>query len=54
MGQDKKVRGGKLTFILVRDIGEAFIVREVVPETVKALSGPRDRPLRRKSAQYVC
>jgi len=29
MGQDKKVRDGQLTFILVRGIGEAFITREV-------------------------
>jgi shikimate kinase/3-dehydroquinate synthase len=36
MGQDKKVRGGKLAFILARDIGDAFVSREVTPETVKA------------------
>jgi shikimate kinase/3-dehydroquinate synthase len=35
MGQDKKVRGGKLAFILVRGIGDAFVSREVAPETVK-------------------
>jgi shikimate kinase/3-dehydroquinate synthase len=29
MGQDKKVRQGRLTFILVRGIGEAFITRDV-------------------------
>ncbi len=29
MGQDKKVRAGRLTFILARGIGEAFITREV-------------------------
>jgi 3-dehydroquinate synthase len=34
MGQDKKVRDGKLTFILVRDIGQAFISREVAPDRV--------------------
>ena len=39
MGQDKKVRGGKLTFILVRDVGQAFVSREVMPETVKAFLG---------------
>ena len=39
MGQDKKVRGGKATFILVRDIGQAFVSRQVVPETVKAFLG---------------
>jgi shikimate kinase/3-dehydroquinate synthase len=35
MAQDKKVRRGKLAFVLVRDIGEAFVSREVMPETVK-------------------
>lgn len=35
MGQDKKVRQGKLTFILVRAIGEAYIARDVPPETVR-------------------
>ncbi len=34
MGQDKKVRQGKLVFILVRDIGEAVISRDVAPEQV--------------------
>ncbi|HEX5958057.1 MAG TPA: 3-dehydroquinate synthase [Hyphomicrobiaceae bacterium] len=29
MGQDKKVRDGKLTFILARGIGEAFVSRDV-------------------------
>jgi shikimate kinase/3-dehydroquinate synthase len=36
MGQDKKVRSGKLAFILVRGIGDAFVSRDVAPETVKA------------------
>jgi shikimate kinase/3-dehydroquinate synthase len=35
MGQDKKVRAGKLTLILVRGIGEAFITRDVAPDTVR-------------------
>lgn len=35
MGQDKKVRQGKLTFILVRGIGEAFIARDVPPDQVR-------------------
>ena len=30
MGQDKKVRDGQLTLILARDIGHAFITRDVV------------------------
>lgn len=36
MGQDKKVKDGKLTFILVRGIGEAYITRDVPPEKVRA------------------
>jgi len=34
MGQDKKVRQGKLTFILARGIGKAFIAHDVPPEQV--------------------
>jgi 3-dehydroquinate synthetase len=29
MRRDKKVRGGAITFILVRGIGQAFIARDV-------------------------
>ncbi len=35
MGQDKKVRDGRLTFILVRGIGEAFISRDIDEATVR-------------------
>jgi 3-dehydroquinate synthase len=35
MGQDKKVRDGKLTFILVRRIGEAFVSRDVTAAMVE-------------------
>ena len=35
MGQDKKVRHGQLTFILVKDIGQAFITRDVSAEKVR-------------------
>ncbi len=34
MGQDKKVRDGKLTFILVRGIGEAYVHRDVPHDAV--------------------
>ncbi len=34
MRQDKKAQGGKLTFILVRDIGDAFIARDVAEHDV--------------------
>ena len=34
MGQDKKVRAGRLTLILVRGIGQAFIARDVTSATV--------------------
>lgn len=36
MGQDKKVRRGKMTFVLVRGIGQAFTTRDVEPDIVKA------------------
>jgi 3-dehydroquinate synthetase len=34
MRQDKKAQGGKLTFILVRGIGDAFIARDVAEHDV--------------------
>jgi len=34
MGQDKKVRQGKLTFILAREIGSAYIAHDVAPGRV--------------------
>ena len=42
MGQDKKVRGGKLTLILVRGIGEAFITRDVASNDRARFPGPPD------------
>jgi 3-dehydroquinate synthase len=36
MSQDKKVRRGKLTFILLRDIGAAYIAGDVDPALVRA------------------
>ena len=36
MGQDKKVKDGRLTFILARGIGEAFVTRDVEAGTVEA------------------
>jgi len=36
MGQDKKVRRGRLTFILVRGIGEGFVASDIDPADVKA------------------
>ena len=36
ISQDKKVKRGQLTFILVRGIGEAFIERNVNPDEVRA------------------
>lgn len=35
MGRDKKVRDGRITLILARGIGEAFITREVEPATIR-------------------
>ena len=34
MGQDKKAEGGKLTFILARELGEAFVARDVDADAV--------------------
>ena len=36
MGQDKKVRAGALTLILAREIGQAFITRDVPRDKVRA------------------
>jgi 3-dehydroquinate synthase len=36
MAQDKKVKRGKLTFILLRDIGDAYIADDVDPALVRA------------------
>ena len=36
MAQDKKVRAGQITFILVRGIGDAFITRDVDPVALRA------------------
>ena len=37
MGQDKKVRAGRIAFILARGIGEAFVARDVELAPVRAL-----------------
>ncbi|MGB5950445.1 MAG: 3-dehydroquinate synthase [Parvibaculum sp.] len=42
MGQDKKVVDGKLTFILARGIGEAFITRDVDPAALRTLLRERE------------
>ena len=42
MGQDKKVVNGKLTFILARGIGEAFITRDVDPKILHTLLEERE------------
>ncbi|HEV2551935.1 MAG TPA: 3-dehydroquinate synthase [Stellaceae bacterium] len=36
MQKDKKVSGGRLTLVLARDIGEAFLCRDVLPATLGA------------------
>ena len=36
MAQDKKVRRGQLTLILLRDIGHAYIARDIDPAQVRA------------------
>jgi 3-dehydroquinate synthase len=35
MGQDKKVRDGRLTLVLVRGVGQAFVSRDVAAQTVQ-------------------
>ena len=37
MAQDKKVAGGVLAFILARDIGDAFVTRDVPLETIQTV-----------------
>jgi shikimate kinase/3-dehydroquinate synthase len=37
MQHDKKMRDGKLAFVLARGIGEAFTSRDVPPEAVSAV-----------------
>jgi 3-dehydroquinate synthase len=37
MARDKKVRDGRITFVLARGIGQAFLAREVGSEAVKAM-----------------
>ena len=41
IGQDKKVKRGKLTFILVRGIGQAFVVDDVDPAEVRGFLAER-------------
>ena len=37
MRHDKKAKGGRMTFILVRGIGQAFISRDVPEDAVRAV-----------------
>jgi 3-dehydroquinate synthase len=36
MGHDKKVEGGRLRFILLREIGQAFLTADVAPDALAA------------------
>jgi 3-dehydroquinate synthase len=36
MGKDKKVKDGRMTFVLVRGIGQAFLSRDVMEEDILA------------------
>ena len=36
MYQDKKASGGKLVFVLARDIGDTYVAKDVSPEDVLA------------------
>jgi 3-dehydroquinate synthase len=44
MAQDKKVRRGRLTFILLRDIGKAYIAPDVDPAQVRAFLAEKFDP----------
>jgi 3-dehydroquinate synthetase len=47
MGQDKKVADGKITLILVRGIGKAFVTREVTGDALRGFlvrQAAADRP----------
>lgn len=41
MAQDKKVKSGRLTFILTRGVGQAFIASDVSPDRVRAFLASR-------------
>ena len=41
MGQDKKVKGGKLTFILARGIGQSFVAPDVDAGAVRSYLAAR-------------
>ena len=49
MGQDKKVRDGRIAFVLARDIGEAFVARDVD----LARGARRSSPRRSRRAQLI-
>ena len=37
MGLDKKVEGGRIRFILLKAIGEAFLTAEISPDALAAV-----------------
>jgi 3-dehydroquinate synthase len=41
MAQDKKVRDGRIAFVLAHDIGATFLSRDTDPEAVRRLLGDR-------------
>ena len=41
MAQDKKVKAGRLTLVLVRGIGQAFISTEVTPDQIRSFLASR-------------
>jgi 3-dehydroquinate synthetase len=44
MTQDKKAKGGKVPFILVREIGDAFVTNAVEPDRLKRFLEIRCKP----------
>ena len=54
IAQDKKVKRGKLTFILVRGIGQAFVAPDVDPAEVRSVPARRSSPDERDVRQPHC
>jgi 3-dehydroquinate synthetase len=44
IAQDKKVKRGKLTFILVRGVGQAFVANDVDPGAIRAFLAEKRGP----------
>ena len=54
MAQDKKVSAGRMTFILARGIGQAFITRDVAPDVVSDFLARKIHELRGETRCRMC